>query len=69
MTHFETGESGEEDVFEVKFLVRLKAAAQQQVWPPVSLYPAREQARLTNQQAFKERVNTWQFQQPRCVRG
>jgi elongation factor P len=46
----------EEDVFEVKFLVRLKAAAQQQVRPPVSLYPAREQARLTNQQVFKERV-------------
>jgi hypothetical protein len=34
--------------FEVKFLVRLPAAAQQQVWPPVWLYPARVQARLTN---------------------
>ena len=35
--------------FEVKFLVRLPADAQQQVWPPASPYPAREQARLTNQ--------------------
>ena len=49
--------AAEERAFEVKFLVRLKAAAQQQVWPSVSLYPAREQARLTNQQAFKERVH------------
>jgi elongation factor P len=43
--------------FEVKFLVRLPAAVPQQVWPPVSLYPAREQARLTNPaRVLKERV-------------
>jgi hypothetical protein len=48
----------EKDVFEVEFLVRLKAAAQQQVWPPASLFPAREQARLTNQQAFQGESST-----------
>ena len=59
-----------EDVIEVKFLVRLPAAAQQQVWPPASL-ESRKRAGKTHQSASVSRreFNTWQFQQPRCVRG
>src|ERR1700719_1879769 len=33
--------AAEQHEFEVKFLVRLPADAQQQVWPPASPYPAR----------------------------
>lgn len=47
-----------EHVFEVKFLVRLEAAAQRQIWPPVSLIPQESRQDSPNQQVFQGESST-----------